>query len=93
GKTTCRTEMYAEYKGGRSKTPGEFKEQKPYIRDLLTGLGVQYYELPNYEADEIIGTLAEKVDKDQFDVVELSGDRDLTQLASKEVKVDITVKG
>lgn len=85
--------MYAEYKGGRSKTPGEFKEQMPYIRDLLTGLGVQYYELPNYEADDIIGTLAEKVDKDQFDVVVLSGDRDLTQLASKEVKVDITVKG
>lgn len=85
-------EMYAEYKGGRSKTPGEFKEQMPYIRDLLTGLGVQYYELPNYEADDIIGTLAEKVDKNQFDVVVLSGDRDLTQLASKEVKVDITVK-
>lgn len=93
GKTTFRTEMYAEYKGGRSKTPGEFKEQMPYIRDLLTGLGVQYYELPNYEADDIIGTLAEKVDKDQFDVVVLSGDQDLTQLASKEVKVDITVKG
>ncbi|MBC9709451.1 MAG: DNA polymerase I, partial [Enterococcus sp.] len=93
GKTTFRTEMYAEYKGGRSKTPGEFKEQMPYIRDLLTGLGVQYYELPNYEADDIIGTLAEKVDKNQFDVVVLSGDRDLTQLASKEVKVDITVKG
>ncbi len=50
---------------------------------MLTGLGVQYYELPNYEADDIIGTLAEKVDKDQFDVVVLSGDRDLTQLASK----------
>ncbi|MGL9893555.1 DNA polymerase I [Enterococcus mundtii] len=93
GKTTFRTEMYAEYKGGRSKTPGEFKEQMPYIRELLTGLGVKYYELPNYEADDIIGTLAEKVDKETFDVVVLSGDRDLTQLASKEIKVDITVKG
>ncbi|EYT95816.1 DNA polymerase I [Enterococcus mundtii] len=93
GKTTFRTEMYAEYKGGRSKTPGEFKEQMPYIRELLTGLGVKYYELPNYEADDIIGTLAKKVDKETFDVVVLSGDRDLTQLASKEIKVDITVKG
>lgn len=93
GKTTFRTEMYAEYKGGRSKTPGEFKEQMPYIRELLTGLGVQYYELPNYEADDIIGTLAETVDKEKFDVVVLSGDRDLTQLASNEIKVDITVKG
>lgn len=93
GKTTFRTKMYAEYKGGRSKTPGEFKEQMPYIRELLTGLGVKYYELPNYEADDIIGTLAEKVDKEAFDVVILSGDRDLTQLATDAIKVDITVKG
>jgi DNA polymerase-1 len=93
GKTTFRTEMYEEYKGGRSKTPGEFKEQMPYIRELITALGVQYYELANYEADDIIGTLANKVDKEQFEVVVLSGDRDLTQLATEHVKVDITVKG
>ncbi|MDA9470953.1 DNA polymerase I [Enterococcus sp. 5H] len=93
GKTTFRTEFYPEYKAGRSKTPGEFKEQMPYIRELLTGLGVKYYELDNYEADDIIGTLATKVPKDEFDVVVLSGDRDLTQLASESVKVDITIKG
>lgn len=93
GKTTFRTEFYPEYKAGRSKTPGEFKEQMPYIRELLTGLGVKYYELENYEADDIIGTLATKVPKDQFDVVVLSGDRDLTQLATDSVKVDITIKG
>lgn len=93
GKTTFRTEFYPEYKAGRSKTPGEFKEQMPYIRELLTGLGVKYYELDNYEADDIIGTLATKVPKDEFDVVVLSGDRDLTQLATDSVKVDITIKG
>ncbi|OJG67433.1 DNA polymerase I [Enterococcus moraviensis] len=93
GKTTFRTEFYPEYKAGRSKTPGEFKEQMPYIRELLTGLGVKYYELDNYEADDIIGTLATKVPKEEFDVVVLSGDRDLTQLATDSVKVDITVKG
>jgi DNA polymerase-1 len=93
GKTTFRTEFYPEYKAGRSKTPGEFKEQMPYIRELLTGLGVKYYELDNYEADDIIGTLATKVSKEEFDVVVLSGDRDLTQLASDSVKVDITIKG
>ena len=65
----------------------------PYIRELITALGVQYYELDNCEADDIIGTLAQKVDKEQFDVVVLSGDRDLTQLATDHVKVDITVKG
>lgn len=93
GKTTFRTAMYEDYKGGRSKTPGEFKEQMPYIRELINALGVQYYELDNYEADDIIGTLANKVDKELFDVVVLSGDRDLTQLATEHVKVDITVKG
>lgn len=93
GKTTFRTEMYKDYKAGRAKTPGEFREQLPYIRELINGLGVQYYELPNYEADDIIGTLAKQVDKEEFDVVIVSGDRDLTQLATDEIKVDITVKG
>lgn len=93
GKTTFRTAMYEEYKGGRAKTPGEFREQMPYIRELINALGVQHYELANYEADDIIGTLANQVDKTQFDVVVLSGDRDLTQLATEHVKVDITVKG
>lgn len=93
GKTTFRNEWYDEYKGGRAKTPSEFKEQMPYIRELITGLGVKHYELENYEADDIIGTLANQVDKEQFDVVILTGDRDLTQLATEDVKVDITVKG
>ena len=93
GKTTFRTEIYSDYKAGRSKTPGEFKEQMPYIRELLTGLGVKYYELDNYEADDIIGTLSVLAPKDEFDVVVLSGDRDLTQLTTDSVKVDITVKG
>ncbi len=93
GKTTFRTEMYQDYKAGRAKTPGEFREQLPYIRELITALGVKYYELDNYEADDIIGTLAPQVDKNEFEVVVLSGDRDLTQLASDDVTVDITVKG
>lgn len=93
GKTTFRTELYPEYKAGRSKTPGEFKEQMPYIRELLTALGIQYYELPNYEADDIIGTVATQVDQNEFDVVILSGDRDLTQLASETITVNITLKG
>lgn len=93
GKTTFRNDLYGEYKGGRAKTPGEFKEQMPYIRELITALGVQHYELDNYEADDIIGTLAKRVDKENFDVVILTGDRDLTQLATDHIKVDITVKG
>lgn len=93
GKTTFRTQMYAEYKGGRAKTPTEFKEQLPYLRELLDAFGVKHYELPNYEADDIIGTFAQRADKESFDVVILTGDRDLTQLADEHIKVDITVKG
>lgn len=92
GKTTFRTELYEEYKGGRAKTPSEFREQLPFIRELIHNLGVKTYELPNYEADDIIGTLATEA-KDQYEVVILSGDRDLLQLVSDDVTVDITVKG
>lgn len=93
GKTTFRNEWYEEYKGGRAKTPSEFKEQMPYLRELIAALGVKHYELSNYEADDIIGTLAKSVDPNEFDVVVLTGDRDLTQLASDHIRVDITVKG
>lgn len=93
GKTTFRHGFYDEYKAGRAKTPSEFKEQMPYLRDLIEGLGMKHYELENYEADDIIGTLATKVDSELFDVVVLSGDKDLTQLASQNVRVDVTVKG
>lgn len=93
GKTTFRHEFYDEYKAGRSKTPSEFKEQLPYIRELLNGLGIRYYELDQYEADDIIGTMAEKVDTKEFDVVIVTGDRDLTQLATDTITVDVTVKG
>lgn len=93
GKTTFRHEWYGEYKGGRSKTPSEFKEQMPYIRELINALGVEHYELDNYEADDIIGTLSKQVDSELFDVVVLTGDRDLTQLATDTVTVNITLKG
>lgn len=93
GKTTFRNEFFKEYKGGRSKTPSEFTEQMPYLRELLDGFGIKHYELSNYEADDIIGTLSDSVDPAIFDVVIISGDRDLIQLAKENVRVDITVKG
>lgn len=93
GKTTFRNQFFEEYKGGRSKTPNEFTEQMPYLRELLDGFGIKHYELSNYEADDIIGTLSDNVDPAIFDVVIISGDRDLTQLAKENVRVDITVKG
>jgi len=93
GNTTFRHSFFDDYKAGRSKTPGEFSEQMPYLRDMLDGFGIKHYELENFEADDIIGTLSAQVDSAEYDVVVVSGDRDLTQLAKDNVRVDITVKG
>ena len=89
---TFRTEQYPEYKAGRQKTPGEFREQLPYFRVLLDAYGIKYYELLHYEADDILGTLAKAADPDD-QVMIVSGDKDLTQLASDQVTVYITKKG
>ena len=93
GKTTFRTEMYADYKGGRSKTPGEFIEQMPYFNVLLDAWGIPHYRLNQYEADDIIGTLAKQGEAAGFEVVVLSGDKDLIQLADNHITVKITTKG
>ncbi len=89
---TFRTEMYQEYKGGRQSTPPELKEQMPYLRVLLDAFGIQYYDMAEFEADDIIGTLAYQADSnDQVHVI--SGDRDLIQLASPQTTVHITRRG
>ena len=93
GKTTFRTEMYADYKGGRSKTPVEFIEQMPYFNVLLDAWGIPHYRLNQYEADDIIGTLAKQGEAAGYEVVVLSGDKDLIQLADKNITVKITTKG
>lgn len=93
GKTTFRHKTFKEYKGTRQKTPPELSEQFPFIRELLDAYGIQRYELANYEADDIIGTLSLKAEKEGFEVKVISGDKDLTQLSSKETTVCITKKG
>lgn len=93
GKTTFRTAEYSDYKGGRSKTPPELSEQFPYIRELLAAYGIKSYELADFEADDIIGTLAQAAEADGFTVDIVTGDRDLTQLTTDKTTVNITVKG
>ena len=93
GKTTFRTEKFTDYKGGRAKTPSELSEQFPEIKNLLEGYRIKTYELKNYEADDIIGTLAAKAEKKNYDVVVVTGDRDLTQLTTDKITVAVTVKG
>ncbi|OXS60679.1 DNA polymerase I [Bacillus sp. V-88] len=93
GKTTFRHKTFTEYKGGRQKTPPELSEQFPYIRELLDAYGIKRYEKENYEADDIIGTLSLQAESDGFEVKVYSGDKDLTQLSSKDTTVCITRKG
>ena len=93
GKTTFRHDTFTEYKGGRQKTPPELSEQFPYIRKLIDAYGIKRYELDMYEADDIIGTLAKEAAGQDMEVIIVSGDRDLTQLATDKVTVYITKKG
>ncbi|KFL44143.1 DNA polymerase I [Lysinibacillus sp. BF-4] len=93
GKTTFRHSTYEAYKGGRDKTPSELSEQFPYIRKLIDAYHIARYELPNYEADDIIGTLARQAEAQGDEIIVISGDKDLTQLASEHITVQITRKG
>ncbi|WP_049415009.1 DNA polymerase I [Staphylococcus hominis] len=93
GKTTFRHSKYSEYKGGRQKTPPELSEQFPYIRQLLDAYHIKHYELENYEADDIIGTLSKEADQNDFETIIVTGDRDLTQLATQNVIIYYTKKG
>ncbi|WML47318.1 DNA polymerase I [Neobacillus sp. PS3-34] len=93
GKTTFRHKTFSEYKGGRQKTPPELSEQFPFIQELLDSYGISRYQLENYEADDIIGTLSLAGEQDGFEVRVISGDKDLTQLASDHTSVGITRKG
>ncbi len=93
GKTTFRHSTYGEYKGGRQKTPPELSEQFPYLRKLIDAYGIKRYEQEMYEADDIIGTLSRQAEEKGQQVVIVSGDKDLTQLATDNTTVYITRKG
>lgn len=93
GKTTFRHSTFKEYKGGRQKTPPELSEQMPFLRELLDAFQVKRYELENYEADDIIGTLSKMAEGSNAEIKVISGDKDLLQLVSENTTVDITRKG
>ena len=93
GKKTLRHQTYSDYKGGRKATPEEFLMQIPYIKEYLDVLGIKHLELDDYEADDIVGSMA-MLAKDSFDeVMVISGDKDLLQLAKDNVHVYLTKKG
>ncbi len=85
---TFRHDKYKDYKAGRMETPDELKLQTPYSRKLLTAMGIKYYEIDNYEADDIIGTFARYCNEDKnFDATIISSDHDLLQLIAADVEM------
>lgn len=92
---TFRHEMYKEYKGTRKPMPEELRQQVPIIQDVLKAMGIPLVMKGGLEADDILGTLAKKAESEGMEVTLLSGDRDLLQLASENIKISIpkTKKG
>ncbi len=86
---TFRHELYAEYKGTRKPMPEELREQVPLIKEVLQAMGILTIEKPGLEADDILGTLAKRGEKDGLEVSLISGDRDLLQIASEHIKIRI----
>ncbi|GGH14785.1 DNA polymerase I [Paenibacillus segetis] len=93
GKETFRHEGYKDYKGGREKTPHELSEQFPLMRELLESFGIAWFELSGYEADDIIGTISKKGEESGRQVLIVTGDKDMLQVVSDNVKVALTRKG
>jgi DNA polymerase-1 len=90
---TFRSSMYPEYKGNRSDAPEELGAQFPLVQEMLPLMGITEYHVVGYEADDIIGTLASQAEQIGWEVSVISGDRDLTQLVSNLITVEITIRG
>lgn len=87
---TFRHEKYDYYKGKRDETPQDLKRQFPVAKKILTAMGIKYYECAGYEADDIIGTFAKKIDEEkEFIGTIISSDKDLLQLISNDIEVKL----
>ena len=94
GKTTFRHEFLESYKDGRKPMPDEMRSQINLIKKYLDLLGVKRLELPTYEADDIIGTLAKMGEATDFEKIHIiTGDKDLLQMVDEKTTVHITRKG
>src|SRR5690349_23093935 len=84
---TFRDQQYKEYKANRSEMPGDLAQQIPYIRRALEAYRIPILEMPGFEADDVIGTLATKAVKENRDVYVVSSDKDMLQLVNDRVHV------
>lgn len=86
---TARHKMYEGYKATRHKMPEELAMQMPIIKDILRDMNITIIEKEGYEADDVLGTLAKRGEKENLEVTILSGDRDAFQLTSNHITVRI----
>lgn len=87
---TFRHKLYEQYKDGRIETPTELKMQFPKAKDILDAMGIKWYEIDNYEADDILGTFAKFCDEDpNFIGTIISSDKDLLQLISDDIDIKL----
>lgn len=86
---TFRHKIFEAYKGTRKPMPQELHEQVPVLKEVLRAMQIKTIEMPGYEADDLLGTLAKRAEKKGMDVSLISGDRDLLQIASDVIKIRI----
>ncbi len=86
---TFRHEIYKEYKGTRKPMPTELREQVPVMKQLLLAMGICVVEQAGLEADDILGTIAKRAEREGMEVSLVSGDRDLLQVATDHIRIRI----
>jgi DNA polymerase I len=92
GRLTFRNEIYPQYKANRQECPPELAQQMPYFREFCVAMGLPVFELPGYEADDVIGTLVKRLCHEGFYTTIISADKDLCQLVSDMVVVKDTMR-
>lgn len=93
GRVTFRHADFEDYKGTRSPTPDDLRPQFPLLKEVLTAMRIPVYELENFEADDLIGTLSARAEQAGIKSIILTGDRDALQLVSPMTSVKLTKKG
>lgn len=86
-KKTFRHKLYKDYKGQRSSMPDELKEQVPYVKQILKASNINIFSKEGYEADDILGTISNRFSNKNLEAVILSGDKDMLQLATDNIKI------
>src|SRR5205085_11150194 len=87
GGTSFRNGMYAAYKANRKQTPEDLEAQFDYCRKITQAIGVTCLEVDNYEADDVIGTIAMRMSADGHPVIVVTGDKDMSQLVCDSIRV------